>query len=293
MRTVKQVSELTGVSVRTLQYYDEIGLFKPSKVTESGYRMYDDAALEVLQQILLFKELDFSLKDIKLIMENPHFDKHKAFENQKELIQAKRDRLDGLLRLLDKLVKGEKCMSFEEFDMSEYFNTLEEFKNKHTAEVIKYFSSVDEFYEILEDQKSKESEIAKMAVKQFGSIEKYTEAMKINLDHYTSIMEGFDTIKINLDYDMRITNELMEKLTSDLSKDPSSKEIQHIVKEMDNMAREKHEMIKMDMGDNYWSLMSELYLSNPAYIEGTNKKYGNGASEFIGEALKCYCENRE
>ncbi|WP_330583628.1 MerR family transcriptional regulator [Geosporobacter ferrireducens] len=54
MRTVKQVSELTGVSVRALQYYDEIGLFKPSKVTESGYRMYDDDALEVLQQILFF-----------------------------------------------------------------------------------------------------------------------------------------------------------------------------------------------------------------------------------------------
>lgn len=67
MRTVKQVSDLTGISARTLHYYDEIGLFKPSKVTESGYRMYDDHALAVLQQILFFKELDFSLKDIKLI----------------------------------------------------------------------------------------------------------------------------------------------------------------------------------------------------------------------------------
>ena len=281
MRTVKQVSELTGVSVRTLQYYDEIDLFKPSKVTESGYRMYDDDALEVLQQILFFKELDFSLKDIKLIMENPKFDKHKAFENQKELIQAKRDRLDSLLRLLDKLVKGEKRMSFKEFDMSEYFNALEKFKNEHTDEVIKYFGSVDEFNEILEGQKSKESEIAKMAIKQFGSIEKYTEAMKGNLGNTTAIMEGFDAIKNNLDFYMSKTNELMKKFTCDLSKDPSSKEIQEIVEEMDNMAREKHKIIKMDMGDNYWGLMSELYLSNPAYIEVTNKKYGNGASKFI------------
>jgi len=127
--TVKQVSELTGISVRTLHYYDEIGLFKPSKVTESGYRMYDNDALETLQQILFFRELDFPLKDIKTIMLNPKYDKNKAFANQRKLIQVKRDRLNDLLNLLDKLIKGEKCMSFKEFDMSEYTNALEEFSD--------------------------------------------------------------------------------------------------------------------------------------------------------------------
>jgi DNA-binding transcriptional MerR regulator len=122
MRTVKQVSELTGISIRTIQYYDEIGLLKPSKVTEAGYRMYDDDSLELLQQILFFKELDFQLKDIKRITQNPTYDKKKALQNQKELIQVKRNRLDGLLELLDKLIEGEKCMSFKEFDMSEYFS---------------------------------------------------------------------------------------------------------------------------------------------------------------------------
>jgi len=77
MKTVKQVSELTGISVRTLHYYDEIGLFRPSEVTESGYRLYDEDALETLQQILFFKELDFSLKDIKWIMTSPNYDKKK------------------------------------------------------------------------------------------------------------------------------------------------------------------------------------------------------------------------
>ena len=77
MKTVKQVSELTGISVRTLHYYDEIGLFRPSEVTESGYRLYDEDALETLQQILFFKELDFSLKDIKRIMTRPNYDKKK------------------------------------------------------------------------------------------------------------------------------------------------------------------------------------------------------------------------
>ena len=86
MRTVKQVSELTGISIRTLHYYDEIGLFKPSEVTESGYRLYDESALEVLQQILFFKELDFTLREIKVIMENPQFDKKAAFEKQKRCV---------------------------------------------------------------------------------------------------------------------------------------------------------------------------------------------------------------
>lgn len=288
MRTVKQVSELTGISVRTLQYYDEIGLLKPSKITQAGYRMYDDTALETLQQILFFKELDFTLKEIKVIMEDPKFDKNKAFENQQKLIQAKRDRLNGLLKLLAKLVKGEKCMSFQEFDMSDYFNALEEYKNNHADEIKKYWGSIDKFDDFVETAKSKESEIAKMAVKQFGSIEKYTEAMKKNLGNTSAIMEGFDTIRNDLDNYLRKTNELMSKLTSDLMKDPSSQDVQQIVSEVNDMTKETHKITKLDMGENYWGLMSDLYLSNPQYIEATDKKYGKGASEFIGKALKAY-----
>ena len=84
--TVKQVANLTGVSVRTLQFYDEIGLLKPAGLTEAGYRLYDENTLETLQQILFFKELDFTLKEVKTIMENPQFDKMNAFIKQRELI---------------------------------------------------------------------------------------------------------------------------------------------------------------------------------------------------------------
>lgn len=100
MRTVKQVSEMTGISVRTLHYYDEIGLFKPSKVTDAGYRLYDAGSLQILQQILFFRELDFPLKDIRQIMLDPGFDKSSAFAAQRKLIQVKRDRLNGLLNLV-------------------------------------------------------------------------------------------------------------------------------------------------------------------------------------------------
>ena len=69
MKTVNEVSKLTGVSIRTLQYYDKIGLLRPTEYTESGYRLYDDTALERLQQILLFRELEFSLSDIESIID--------------------------------------------------------------------------------------------------------------------------------------------------------------------------------------------------------------------------------
>ena len=90
---VNEVSKLTGVSIRTLQYYDRIGLLHPAKYTEAGYRLYDDAALEILQQILLFRELEFPLKDIKEIISRPDFDRGKALGQQIELLKLKKEHL--------------------------------------------------------------------------------------------------------------------------------------------------------------------------------------------------------
>ena len=90
MMTVKQVSELTGVSIRTLRYYDSIGLLNPSVRTEAGYRLYDDTAMERLQQILLFRELGFPLADIVRILSSPDFDRQKALSQQIELLELRR-----------------------------------------------------------------------------------------------------------------------------------------------------------------------------------------------------------
>ena len=90
MKTVKEVSELTGISVRTLHYYDEIGLFKPTEVTEAGYRLYDDKAIEKLGQILVFRELDLPLADIKLIMDNPDLDRNSVLAKQREMLCLKK-----------------------------------------------------------------------------------------------------------------------------------------------------------------------------------------------------------
>ena len=127
---VSDVAKRTGVTVRTLHYYDEIGLLPPSGVTGSGYRVYNDADLEVLQQILFFRELDFSLEDIRAILQDPAYEKETALRNQKALLVRKRDRLDSLIALVDKTLKGEQDMSFQQFDTTE----IEEAKQKYAAE---------------------------------------------------------------------------------------------------------------------------------------------------------------
>ena len=175
MKSISQVAKLTGVSIRTLQYYDEIGLLKPSKLTTSGYRMYDENALQTLQQILFFKELGFPLKEIKEILEKPDFDRISAFKKQKELLLLKRNRLDRLIQLLERLEKGESCMSFKEFDLSDYINALEDFKSNQIDTVIQYWGSVKNFDMFLQKIKDDEENVAKLAIHHFGSIEKYTE----------------------------------------------------------------------------------------------------------------------
>ena len=117
MRTVHEVSALTGVSIRALHIYDRMGLLPATRKTESGYRLYDDAALERLQQILLFRELDFPLKDIKGIIDSPVFDRNKALEQQISLLQLKKEHLENLIDLARGIQrKGVKYMNFDAFD---------------------------------------------------------------------------------------------------------------------------------------------------------------------------------
>jgi DNA-binding transcriptional MerR regulator len=122
---VKEAADLVGISVRTLHHYDEIGLLVPEKTTESGYRVYSRENLETLQQILFFKELGFSLKKIKEIINSPSYDRKKALEIQHKMLLEKRSRLDKMIRTIEKTIrysKGEIKMSdkekFEGFDFS-------------------------------------------------------------------------------------------------------------------------------------------------------------------------------
>ena len=136
MYTVKKLSTLAGVSVRTLHYYDQIGLLKPAKIAENGYRQYDDAALMRLQQILFYKELDFKLKDIRELLDAPGFEQVSALESHWDALWARLARTERLISTVEDTIhhlKGEKEMSkkklfaaFSEEEQAEYAKQAEE-----------------------------------------------------------------------------------------------------------------------------------------------------------------------
>ncbi|MBR3704291.1 MAG: MerR family transcriptional regulator [Oscillospiraceae bacterium] len=131
MKTVKEVSKLTGVSIRTLHHYDAIGLLPPARVTEAGYRLYDDEALRRLQTILLFRELRFPLGEIKKILDSSVFDCREALREQIRLLELQRKHLDAVIAHARELQeKGECDMDFSAFDNSKLENYAAQAKEK-------------------------------------------------------------------------------------------------------------------------------------------------------------------
>lgn len=127
MRTVKEISDLTGISVRTLHYYDEIGLLKPTEKSDAGYRLYDDKALETLQQILFFREFDISLKEIKAVLDNPALERNQILQVQRKMLVTKKERMERLIASIDDILKGENKMDFTIFtktEVEEMFQTM-------------------------------------------------------------------------------------------------------------------------------------------------------------------------
>lgn len=143
-KSISEMAKLSGVSVRTLHYYDEIGLLKPSDIiSETGYRYYDEESMESLQQILFYRELDFPLKEIEELMNASEYNKEDALIKQRELLMLKRKRLDKLIKLLNVKLKGDTTMSFKEFDISE----INEVKEKYAAEAKEKWGSTKAYEE--------------------------------------------------------------------------------------------------------------------------------------------------
>ncbi len=155
MMTVNEVSKLTGVSIRTLQYYDTIGLLPPAEYTEAGYRLYDDTAMERLQQILLFKELEFPLKEIKTIIDAPNFNKEKALEQQIELLTIKKEHLENLINFARKIKgTGVNIMDFNVFDTTKM--------DEYAARAKQQWGNTQEYKEYEEKTSNQSSDTQKM-----------------------------------------------------------------------------------------------------------------------------------
>ena len=167
LMSVHEVAELTGITARTLHYYDEIGLLKPTKVTEAGYRMYDDTALRRLQNILLFRELEFPLKEIKVILNSPNFDPSEVIAQQIELLELQYKHIGELITFTREIEK------YEEEVKAKWGNTkaYQEYKEKDLArnrdhynrianELLTMFSGLGELKHLTPDADEVQNKIA-------------------------------------------------------------------------------------------------------------------------------------
>jgi len=130
MMTVKEVSKKSGVTVRALHHYDAIGLLRPTQTTEAGYRLYDDKALERLQMILLYRELQFSLEEIKGILDSSAFDRNRALEQQVRLLELQKEHIENLIAFARGIsMIGVRSMDFSAFDSKK----LDEYRDQAKA----------------------------------------------------------------------------------------------------------------------------------------------------------------
>ena len=148
MDTVRIVSRKTGVSVRALRHYDQIGLLKPARVTEAGYRLYDEGSLKRLRDILVFRELGFPLKEIREMLDSPFFDPAEALERQIALLEAQKARIEALIVSARKMQKeGISPMDFQVFDRAE--------QNALRAEAKLRFGNTDAWKEFEKNEKNR------------------------------------------------------------------------------------------------------------------------------------------
>ncbi|MBR1853375.1 MAG: MerR family transcriptional regulator [Lachnospiraceae bacterium] len=279
MMTIKEIAVLTGISVRTLHYYDEIGLFVPTEKSEAGYRLYDDKALETLQQILFFREFDIPLKEIKAIMANPSLDRTEILKVHRKMLVAKRDRMDRLITSIDDILKGENRMDFTVFDETEIramYQSIAENLNHEQKEIfIEQYGSMEAFEEQFMKNASSEQAQKNFAkvVEWYGSKEKALDAAKQS--------KGAE---IMTSYQKRI-GVIQKKLADKIGTDVNSFEIRELIGEYDFVAKQLYQMkdVKKLMLE-----IAEGYRTRKDMQAGVDSVYGEGAAAYIGTALEAF-----
>jgi DNA-binding transcriptional MerR regulator len=278
MMTIKEMSELTGVSARTLRYYDEIGLFKPTGKSEAGYRLYDDKALEILQQILYFRELDIPLKTIKEIIENPTLDRNKILQLQKEMLITEKNRLERLIISIDNELKGVETMDFTVFsrnDTEELFHAMYEHMPENIRDIaIAEFGSVEKwrehYIEAVSSQKVQE-QYAKM-VEWYGG-----------KDEYISTVKNPVSKEIAQSYQNRIDH-ILEKLASKQDSDINSFEVRELIAEYGFIVKQ---LLQLKEEKDIMLAQSKFFKQEPAK-EKLNNQYGENFNLFLSEAIQAF-----
>ncbi len=281
MRTVKEISELTGISVRTLHYYDEIGLFTPTEKSEAGYRLYDDKALETLQQILFFREFDIPLKEIKTVMENPALDRNQILQMQKKMLLAKKKRIERLIASIDNILKGENHMDFAIFNKTE----------------------IEEMFQVMFDNMP--DDMRQTAIDEFGGIEEWkkhyikvvsSEDMQKGYakvvewyggkDNFLQVVNNPISKEVAEGYNKRM-EAVLQKLIEKRDYAVDSFEVKEVVGEYGFVMKQLSQ-IKEEKG---FMLAQAQYYRNEKIKPMIDEKYGKGASDFLAEAIEAFYNN--
>jgi len=278
MRTVKEISDLTGISVRTLHYYDEIGLLKPTAKSEAGYRLYDDKALEALQQVLFFREFDIPLKEIKAVMTNPALDRNKILQMQRKMLLAKKERMDRLIASIDDILKGESKMDFAVFnktEIEEMFQAMFEHMPEDMRNVaIHEFGSIEQwkrhYMEVVSSENMQKS-YAKV-VEWYGG-----------KDKFLSVTQNPISKEVAESYNKRM-DAILQKLIAKRNYPVDSFEVKEIVGEYGFVMKQLAQ-VKEEKG---FMLAQAQYYRNEKNKPIIDKQYGNGASDFFALAIEAF-----
>ncbi|MDS1003889.1 MerR family transcriptional regulator [Clostridium sporogenes] len=248
---IKEVADMAGISVRMLHHYDKIGLLKPESVSAAGYRLYSDENLDRLQQILFFKELNFSLQEIKIILDSPNFDKKEALNTHRQLLLEKKIRLEKIIQSVDKTIssmegefKMDKKEMFNVFEMTE----IEEHQRKYSEEVKEKYGNTS----VYKESNKKTS--------------KYTK------EDWRNIMKDWD--------------EIYKRLASLMDESPDNKEVQESIHQFREHISENF----YDCTPEIFRGLGELYVNDERFTANIDK-YKTGLSKFLREAINVYCDN--
>lgn len=276
MMTVKEIAEITGISARTLHYYDEIGLLKPTAKSEAGYRLYDDKALETLQQILFFREFDIPLKEIKSIITSPDFDRNQILQMQRKMLVAKKERMERLIASIDDILKGENKMDFSVFNEKE----------------------IEEMFQTMFDYMPEN--LRKISINEFGSEEEwkqhYIEVMSSRdmQERYAKVIDWYGSKEAFLSF----VNNPISKETAECF----NKRIDTVLRKL--LARREYPLDSFEIKEavaEYGFIMKMLYQikdEKPVMLsvaesyrdtkvrEKNDADYGEGASDFFANAIK-------
>ena len=276
MRTVKEISDLTGISVRTLHYYDEIGLLKPTEKSDAGYRLYDDKALETLQQILFFREFDISLKEIKAVLDNPALERNQILQVQRKMLVTKKERMECLIASIDDILKGENKMDFTIFtktEVEEMFQTMLKHMPENMRNIaIKEFGGIEQwkkhYMEVVSSEEMQKG-YAKV-VEWYGGKDKFMSVARTPVSK-----------EVAESYNKRI-EAILQKLIAKQNCDIDSFEVKELVGEYGFVMKQLAQ-IKEEKG---FMMAQAQYYRNEQIKPMIDEKYGEGASDFFAQAIE-------